>query len=437
MDNTTELVEMSDSETHDPLPEAQQQTTEPGEQKQPEPAKAAQDTKLPTTVSVATDVENGTKIQPRRLRRVRVGDFRKRTSKLLRDICGGCFTGIGGLSLATLIGAGVLLPFVLYAVYMYFLNYSKIYPGSKVAYDVFRNANTDQAFQFFYWTTCCITASYIALLFAFAIGGLGAYPGGCGACLLILIVLGLVSLPVWLRFPILAATHNSVFQNTCNDWDIRAILSSVSWSNYEWSLPTQVVNITLAMSNTVISLGVFRRQLTPLVYDMILSSNATQPTFFSNITYDLGAGQIFSAGPPLVNTTYDVSPNLAFPSLNLSLATDSIPWIRPNCYQCWPPAINLVHTNGTQSPQKVIQTITLNPNDCTQMLVCGSAGSELPNFQVALGFTAIYHFHYALCCTGGDSGQITFGGQDPESEFGGNGGGGEGGSKGGSKGGRG
>jgi uncharacterized membrane protein YgcG len=153
---------------------------------------------------------------------------------------------------------------------------------------------------------------------------------------------------------------------------------------------------------------------------MILS-NATQG-FYSNITYNLEFSEISSAESPSFNISYDVSPNLALPSLNMSLATDSIPWLRPNCYTCWPPAINLVHSNGTQRPQKVIQTITLDPSDCTQMLVCGSGGSELTNFQIALGLTAIHHFHYALCCTGGDSGQITFGGQDPESQFGSGGG---------------
>jgi hypothetical protein len=309
----------------------------------------------------------------------------------------------------------VLLPFLLYALYMYFLNYAKIYPGSKVAYDVFRSKDSDTAFQLFYWFTCCLASGYILV-------GLIALLQDQGSvwCCLFPFALGMVTMPFWLRFPILSTTHNSVFLRTCDDWDIRAILSGISWPDYVWYLPTQVVNITLTMSNTIIMLGIYRRQLNPLVYDMILS-NATQG-FYSNITYNLEFSEISSAESPSFNISYDVSPNLALPSLNMSLATDSVPWLRPNCYTCWPPAINLVHSNGTQRPQKVIQTITLDPSDCTQMLVCGSGGSELTNFQIALGLTAIHHFHYALCCTGGDSGQITFGGQDPESQFGSGGG---------------
>jgi len=302
----------------------------------------------------------------------------------------------------------VLSPFFCFGIYLYNVNYAKIYPGSKVAYDVFRNQHSENAFFFFYWFTACLIASGFAGVFHAAhqeLAKRGVNP--CGECFCILLVLFCIVLPYWIRFPIYKSMHHAAFWNSCDNWDIRAVIDSINYSPYVWDLPPYVLNITLTMDADVYALAVYRHPLSPLTYDLLLEN--TTDLFYTNITYDVGNSIISSTG---LNLSYVTTPNLEFPSLDLSLANPGIPWTRPDYYTCWPPAVNLVHES-----QKVLQTITLHPSDCSTMLVCGSAGEELKNFQIALGLTAVWHFYYSLCCTAG-SDQITFGGLDPEAEFG-------------------
>jgi hypothetical protein len=322
------------------------------------------------------------------------------------DDCGGC---LGAGCCGVIIVCAVLTPFVCFGLYLYYLNYAKIYPGSKVAYDVFRNQSTGIAFQYFYWFTACLTSFIAAALVVAALAGLAeaGCDNCCGTCIGILLVLFILTIPYWLRFPIFNSMYEKAYQTTCNDWDVRAVINSINYSPYVWSLPSHILNITLVTNATLFTLDVFRRPLSPLIYDMVLTNDTSQ--FYSNITYDIENSIITSTG---LNISYITTPNLDFPSLNLSLVNPGIPWTRPDYYTCWPPAINLAHQS-----QKVLQTVTLDPSDCSTMLVCGSAGNELKNFQTALGLAAVTHFHYSLCCTAGQN-QITFGGQDPESEFG-------------------
>ena len=350
-----------------------------------------------------SDREQGTPSRKFRSgRRSKVGRWivrmcRCRSNSCFSDIFSGI--GIGGLIVGGI--AIALAPLVLYALYLYYFNYATIYPGSKVAYDVYKNQSTGTAFGFFYWFTATLVATYLVVLLSACSENMD--DNNCAQWPLGLLILFCLSLPYWLRFPIFNHTYNNVWQNQCNDWDIRAVLSGLDYSDYVWTLPSQIVNITLTMAKTDVNFTINRRPLSPLVYDMILQSNAAE--FYSNITYDVGNLQILADG---LNANYIIDPNLNFPTLGLSLADPSIPWIRPDYYTCWPTSVNIVHDHIG-----VLQTVTLNPNDCTQMLVCGTASSELSNFQIVLGLTAVSQFQYGVCCTSG-SNQVSFAGEAPE-----------------------
>lgn len=333
------------------------------------------------------------------------------------DCCGIMFKGIGYGILGLLVVGLVLSPLLLYGTYMYFLNYADIFPGSKVAYDVWKTQTTGTVFGFFYWFTATLAASYLVLLLGLGIAGL-AEEDGCAPCICFAVVLMVfvLTIPYWLRFPVLNRMYNDAWQNSCNNWEIRAILNNVDYTEYLYSVPEQIGNISVTINNTEdVIFSINRRPLTPLIYDMILESNS--PSFYANVTYDLENLQITTSNG--LNTTYTVEPNLAFPSLNLSLANPGIPWVRPDYYTCWPTSVNIVH-NGVG----VLQTVTVNQNDCTQMLVCGTAGDESENFQIVLGLTAVSQFQYAICCTAAAN-QVSFSGQAPEDRFGDNGGDGE------------
>ena len=120
-----------------------------------------EDPKSPAAVTVGTDLENG-KPKERRWRRPRrPPTFIRRITSFPRRFCNAganCLRGLGMGSFIIFVAVLVTLPFLLYALYMYFLNYAKIYPGSKVAYDVFRNKDSDTVFQLFYWFTCCLAS---------------------------------------------------------------------------------------------------------------------------------------------------------------------------------------------------------------------------------------------------------------------------------------
>jgi hypothetical protein len=115
-----------------------------------------------------------------------------------------------------------------------------------------------------------------------------------------------------------------------------------------------------------------------------------------NLTYTIPATDSQN-----ITASYVTSPNLAFPSLNLSLADTSIPWVRPGAYKCWPPAANLVESIAPSGESlNVLRTITLKPGDCTQMEICGTGTNTPAAFQIALGVISIEQFRYSLCCTG-------------------------------------
>jgi len=285
----------------------------------------------------------------------------------------------------------VLTIMACFALYVYYVNYTSIYLGSKAAYEISRDKSSETAFQAFYWITECLAAIILSGLY---FGGLAAFEkvgvelSSAEAWGSILLFIFCFTIPFWIRFPIYNSMYNKVYDNSCNGWDFRGLIVSVDYSPYLSNLPPNIVNITLTMNTTVFLLSVYRNPLSPLTYDLVFQNDST--TFYPSITYDTQNSIITY---PDGNLSFTANPNLGFPSLSLYQVDPSIPWTRSDYYACWPPAVNLVYAS-----HKVLETVTLESGDCSTLLVCGS-GYDLTRFQIALGLTAIAQFQYSLCCT--------------------------------------
>jgi hypothetical protein len=304
------------------------------------------------------------------------------------------------------------LPDGLYVIYAYYFNYAEIFFNSTVAMNIFRNDDTENAFKAFYWILallCLIPNFFIG--YGFAMIGWGIAKGckmqGClSCCWMIPWVFAAVMIKtatLWGRPVAEGVWQANVWNDDCPTWDLAVTIASSDVSNLAETLPTVgTANITSATLGYNFTVDLNRHDDNHQRFDLhVTSMSGTIEPPFSIITFD-SQNRTYNGtatGNANITGSYDATPNLAFPSRNLTQLDPSIPWQRPDYSTCWPPAVNLIKHISTTEYLNVIKSITLNPDDGTQLKVCGMAGVVAVDFQIALGVVFIEQYKYALCST--------------------------------------
>lgn len=297
---------------------------------------------------------------------------------------------------------------VICIIYQAFDAYATLYPGSKIAANILLNASTGRAWEAFFW---------LFAIFA-SVGNVLAAPmwvawiaeklrinrlrsQQCCFCLVAFFSIGiiipaLVVAPFWATFVIRIVWQDIAWTHVCDGWEIDAVLTGVDWYNY-------YPNITL-VGAAVVTIGGngYTMQLNRnAVLHNLFTFNVTNTTDFipplSTISYDMDALTYTVAN---VTTSFDLTPNLSFPALNVQLVDPSIPFVRSD--PSYPPSANLIYRNNASDP-RFLRTELLDYPDCTQLKVCGMQDST-GKFQIALGVVMIEQFSAAVFCTVPSSG---------------------------------
>ena len=283
---------------------------------------------------------------------------------------------------------------LVFFLFQYFDVYSDVYPGSRVAQNLSGGKGT--AFEFFKWAICWLSGVLtVPAGIYLAVYGVGLV-GKLNVCLATLIAvpwtglcLFLGSWQMWIFWMMLPLWSNAVWNNACNGWDGYAILQGISWSDVSSSLPyAGTATVLFAAGNYTLQLE-RNNQFHHIFYFYDLEMGNLSPTF-NNITYNM-----INHTYTIENTTthYNVNPNLAFPSLDLVLDDDSIPFGSG----CDMPLADLVYRNGTTT-SNVLNVVNINNDDCTQMKLCAMQNPQ-GDYQIAMGVVMIQQFLYGICCT--------------------------------------
>ena len=337
-----------------------------------------------------------------------------RTLQSLGECCSHC-------GLALLVIVLCLLPDALYVVYAYYFSYAEVYFNSKVSINIFRNNNTENAFKVFYWFLCllCCVPNGIA---GWGIMYLGwACSEGVNGCLRFIwmipwfaIFVMMKSISFWIRPTVTPVWQSNVFNNGCNLSDYSAVLASSNFYNFAENLPViGTANITLnSVSGTNYSMELIRNETNHKIFDFqVISTSGTDNPLFLSITYNtqnqtytaIRAGNTNNVTIANITGSYTTAP-LSFPQFQMITLDPDIPFVRPDYGGCWPAAASLViRNNKTANYIDVLNSLTLNPNDDTQLRVCGTAGDVAGEFQISLGVVFIAHYQYAICTTAPNS----------------------------------
>jgi len=268
----------------------------------------------------------------------------------------------------------------------YYYCYDSVYPGSKPAAMLNKNWT---AYIIFKWIAGLLT---VPATFALAPVVLWPILILGESCLLLYLWGAISTWGFWVSWPMEYIWHKAVWNGACQGWNITAILQGEACINYiDTSSAFLVANATISLLRGS--------------YTMNLALQNTSNTFD---VYNLYVVDTFGYTPPLFNISYNVTntsfsinnivasynmtPNLSFPSLGLELRDPSIPFSTDGYH---PPAANLVLHNGT----RVLNTVTLSPSDCTQLKVCGMSGETEEAFEIVLGVVMMEQFVYSVWCT--------------------------------------
>jgi hypothetical protein len=206
---------------------------------------------------------------------------------------------------------------------------------------------------------------------------------------------------LWIYWLMMSVWYTSVWNHACDGWDGYAMLEGITWGDVVSSLPyvgTATVflaagNYTMQLerNNTFHDIFYFYNITTDLMGDPTGDFvTGSIPPAYNNITYDI-SNHLYT----ISNTTihYITSPNLAFPSLDLVLSDDSIPFGSGGDM----PLANLLYRNGS-TRLNVLSTVNTEKDDCTQMKVC-IMQNPLGDYEIALGVVMIQQYLYAVSCT--------------------------------------
>lgn len=264
----------------------------------------------------------------------------------------------------------------------YYNAYADVYPLSSTAAHIEGNAHA--AYEFFFWIFALIGALGSAIPIGSIVYGIITLCCGIGKLLagVVLVYAGLLLaiLPMCLTILIGPGMSHRAWNSVCDKFEIAAVLNAT----------TNVgVNISLGLATVAVSaIGNYSMQLVALdagnlTFSVINSFNYTPP--ITTITYN---------NESLVYTTnsssgeYIVSPQLAFPSLNLtSIAPSYINFEKPGG-----PALALLSSNHVD---QVLYTLNTKHGDLAQLKICGSL-QPVGDFQVAMGAVMMQHYRNNL-----------------------------------------
>jgi hypothetical protein len=294
---------------------------------------------------------------------------------------------------------------VIWAVYQTVDAYATLYPGSKIAANISVNTSTSNTWKSFLWIFLCLAAAAnilaasvwvdwvkrvlrIDLLTGTSRFAPVAFLGFW------IVVIALLTTPGWATLVVRILWQKIAWSHVCDGWQVDAVLTGVDFGTYSPDSPNTTLVGSAAI--TIGQEGYTMRLFQDAVRHNFLTFNVTDILGFepplSTIWYDLIATTYTVAN---VTTSFDMTPNLSFPSLNLQLADPSIPFVHSDL--SYPPSANLIYSNGT-SDSRLLRTELLNYPHCTQLKVCGMQGST-GTFQIALGVVMIEQFSAAVFCT--------------------------------------
>jgi hypothetical protein len=284
---------------------------------------------------------------------------------------------------------------LIFFLFQYFSAYQTIYPGSRVAQNLSGAGGT--AYAVFEWFIC---GSSFALTFPMGLyvgfGGVGViaeHMGKLVAALLALpwigICLFLGTWQIWVYWLMVDVWGQSVWNHACDTSSGYAMLDGITWDDVSSSLPyIGTVTVLLAAGN----------------YSMQLSRNSTihSTYYFQNLytgsltpTFDHISYNTLNKTYTIENATnhYSTTPNLAFPSLDLVLKDNSIPFGNEGDM----PLANLIYRNASTT-LNVLNVVNTANNDCTKMKVCVNTKPD-GDFEIALGLLMIRQYLYGVSCT--------------------------------------
>jgi hypothetical protein len=293
----------------------------------------------------------------------------------------------GGLSLLLVLVCAVETPFLLFN---YFSMYADVYPGSMVAQHLSGGGGT--AFYFFMYLICGCTLSCTCpggvYLIGTGIQGVSEISQSL-ACLIALpwaaICLFLGTWQIWISWAVEPSWWNVVYNGACRDWSGYVLLQGVSFQDVQLDSPM------LGTATVVLPYGNYTMELdrkSQNVYSFYTIGQNNVNSYYQEIQYNT-----FNHTIRVDNTTmkWVLSPNLAFPSLNLTLDNPSIPFSNG---QCDLPSANLVYNDGSY----VLNTVNQNYDDCTILKTCVNMEYQ-KEFEIAMGVVLLYQGYYGVCCT--------------------------------------
>src|SRR5579862_865777 len=272
---------------------------------------------------------------------------------------------------------------VTFFLFNYFDMYSDVYPGSKVAQNL--SGGKGVAFVIFMYLICGVSVNLTCPAGVYLAGaGIGACNKAAGACIAAFIALPWIGLclflgtwQLWISWAIEPVWHDMVYNNACHElgWSGYALLQGINFRDVSASLPM------VGTATVVLTTGNYTMQLeradhkSYIYYFYPIDQNDVNP-FYSNITYNT-----FNSTYTVNNHTarWVVSPNLAFPSLDLSLDDPSIPFGD----ECDTPSANLVYKNGSMI-SNVFNTVTTAPNHCELLKACININQQ-SKVEIAMG----------------------------------------------------
>lgn len=281
--------------------------------------------------------------------------------------------------------------------------YATLYPGSKIAANILLNANTNRAWEAFFWLFAIFTslANVIAAPIWVAwcarklqIDRLRVRK--CCFCLVVSLCVGIIvpalaAAPFWATWVIRVIWQDIAWSRVCNGWEVDAVLTGVDWQTYYPNI-TSVGGAVVVIGRGEYTMQLFRDAVLHNLFTFNVTNTLNFTPPLSTISYDMDALTYTVAN---VTTSFNMTPNLSFPSLNVQLADPSIPFVRTD--PSYPPSANLIYRNGT-SDFNFLRTELLDYPDCTQLKVCGMQDSTR-RFQITLGVVMIEQFSAAVFCT--------------------------------------
>jgi hypothetical protein len=300
----------------------------------------------------------------------------------------------GALSF-TLVVAIVLIVELIFFLFEYFDAYQVINPGSRVAQNLSGSKGT--AYAAFEWLICgCSFGFTFPLGLYLGFGGVPVIAEHMGKLFAALVALPWIGICVflgswqlWIYWVMIAVWGQSVWNHACDTSNGYAMLNGITWGDVSSSLPyVGTATVFLAAGN----------------YTMQLERNTTvhstyyfQNTYTGNIapTFDRITYNTLNHTYTIDNATnhFTVSPNLAFPSLDLVLKDNSIPFGNEGDM----PLANLIYRNGSTN-LNVLDVVNTDNSDCTKMKVCVNTEPQ-GDFEIALGVLMIRQYLYGVSCT--------------------------------------